>query len=227
MAVPQDNNPSSITLPTPSISSPPSTDVKPSSIPNKVPSSEAKPKEQIPDIKSDKSPASYQCWTGSKDAIYTITPSYKAFSKYFIIVGKDSYLPDIQAYLMSNYGNYLSGSQLIAGFRIYNTFGDNSLDYQLLYSTNYGTFTSILTYWPDTANIQLKTLSILNFYIMEIDYSNCQVQDLAQQNCKICEDGYRNFFGRCLLYDPYCVSYITDECGKCGNGKSLSNGICK
>jgi hypothetical protein len=78
---------------------------------------------------------------------------------------------------MGNYGNYLSGSQMMAGFRVYNSYGDNSLDYQVLFSSNYGTFTSILTYWPDSGKIQLKTLSILNFFIMQIDYSNCQQQD--------------------------------------------------
>jgi hypothetical protein len=119
------------------------------------------------------SPADYQCWTSSPDAIYNITPSYKAFSKYFIITTKDAYLPNIQAFLLSNYGNYLSDARLMAGFRLYNPYGDNSLDYQLLLSTIYGTFVSILTYWPDSANIQLKSLSILNFNIMEIDYSNC------------------------------------------------------
>jgi hypothetical protein len=116
------------------------------------------------------SAASYQCWNSSPDAIYNITANYKAFSKYFIITNKDEYLSNIQSYLLSNYGNYISGSQTIAGFRLYNTYGDNSLEYQLLISTNYGIFVSILTYWPVTGNIQLKSLSILNFFIMEIDY---------------------------------------------------------
>lgn len=62
---------------------------------------------------------------------------------------------------------------------------------------------------------------------MEIDYSNCQQQDTTQQNCNICNEGYRNFFGRCQSYDPSCLNYTTDECGKCGNGKRLSNGICQ
>jgi hypothetical protein len=176
---------------------------------------------------NDSSPFSYQCWNSNKEALYNITPSYKAFSKYFIIAANDEFLPNIQSYLLGNYGNYLSGSQIVAGFRIYNSYGDNSLDYQVLYSTNFGTFISILTYWPDTANIQLKSLSILNFYIMEIDYSNCQQQDPVQQNCKICNDGYRNFFGRCEAYDPSCIDYITDECRRCGNGKRLSSGICQ
>jgi hypothetical protein len=114
---------------------------------------------------------------------------------------------------------------MIAGFRLYNPYGDNSLDYQLLLSTNYGTFVAILTYWPDSANIQLKSLSILNFFIMEIDYSNCQEQDNTKQNCKVCNEGFRNFFGRCQAYDPVCIGYISDECGKCGKGR-LSNGIC-
>jgi hypothetical protein len=93
---------------------------------------------------------------------------------------------------------------MIAGFRAYNSYGDNSLDYQLLYSTIYGTFTAILTFWPNTDNIQLKSLSILNFLIMQIDYSDCFQQDLRNQNCKICNKRYRNFMGRCLPLDSSC-----------------------
>lgn len=116
---------------------------------------------------------------------------------------------------------------MVAGFRLYNTFGDRSLEYQLLYSTSYGTFVAILTYWPDSGDILLKSLSILNFFIMEIDYSNCDVQDLTQQNCKICKNGFRNFFGRCQAFDLSCAEYLTDECGRCSKGKTLLNGICQ
>jgi hypothetical protein len=169
----------------------------------------------------------YQCWNSEKDAIYSITQSYTAFSKYFVITKYDEYLPHIQDYLINNYGTYLSNGQVIAGFRVYNNYGDNSLDYQLLYSTLYGTFTAILTYWPDSNRIQLKSLSVLNFFIMEIGYSNCFEQDSLQQNCKVCNDGYRNFMGRCQLYDPSCLRYLTDECGSCVAGKRLFNGLCQ
>jgi hypothetical protein len=132
----------------------------------------------------------------------------------------------LQTYLISNYGNYLEGEQLIAGFRLHNR-EDGSLEYQLLYSTSYGTFTSILTFWPDSGNIQLKTLSVINFFIMDVDYSNCAQKDLQQQNCKVCSSGYRNFMGRCGLLDPACSSYITDECGSCISGKNLAFGTCQ
>ena len=62
---------------------------------------------------------------------------------------------------------------MIAGFKRYNYFGDNSIDYQFVYSTMYGTFLTILTYWQDTDDIQLKSLSVINPYMMAIDYSNC------------------------------------------------------
>lgn len=78
---------------------------------------------------------------------------------------------------MDNYGNYLSDGQMMAGFKIYNYYGDNSMDYQFLYSTMYGTFIAILTYWPDNNRILLKSLSVINPLIMAIDYSNCFQMD--------------------------------------------------
>ena len=116
---------------------------------------------------------------------------------------------------MDNYGNYLSDGQIIAGFKMYNYYGDSCIDYQLLYNTMYGTFIAILTYWPDNNHILLKSLSVINFYIMQIDYSNCFQINQERQNCKICNKGYRNFMGRCQLIDNACLKYITDECGGC------------
>lgn len=159
--------------------------------------------------------------------MYSISPSYQAFANYFIMSDKDEYLSPIQSYLINNYGTYLSGGQVLAGFRVYNNYGDNSIDYQLLYLTNYGTFTAILTYSPDSGNIRLKSLSILNFFIMEITYPNCLQRDTDKQNCKVCSRGYRNFMGRCKPFDQFCSAYSTDECGECVSGKKLVQGVCQ
>lgn len=127
---------------------------------------------------------------------------------------------------MSNYGTYLSGQQIIAGFRLYNSY-ENSLDYQLLYLTSYGTFTAILTYSPDSNSIRLKSLSILNFFIMEVTYPNCLERDNEKQNCRVCKSGFRNFMGRCRAIHPFCLNYITDECGGCTGGRKLVAGVCQ
>lgn len=165
----------------------------------------------------------YQNFIYDSQAIYLLTPSYSAFSKYYIITPADQYLVAIQAYLISNYGTYLKGGQLQVGLRLYND--DGSLDYQLITSTIYGTFTAILTYYPNKP-ILLKSLSVINFFIMDVDYSNCRQKNIINQNCQICSPGFRNFQGRCKPYNPNCV-YFTDECRSCQGSKRLVNGQCQ
>jgi hypothetical protein len=51
--------------------------------------------------------SSPQFWNSNPNAIYNITPSYKAFTTYFVISQNDEYLSPIRIYLINNYGNYL------------------------------------------------------------------------------------------------------------------------
>lgn len=61
---------------------------------------------------------------------------------------------------------------MVSGFRAYNSY-DESIDYQLIYKTIYGTFNAILNHNPSNDEIILKSLSVVNFMILEIDVSNC------------------------------------------------------
>ena len=92
--------------------------------------------------------------------------------------------------------------------------------------TIYGTFNAILSYNLATDAIVLKSLSVINFFIMEIDVGNCMVKDSSQNSCRVCNAGYRNFVGRCRQVDSRCVQYLTDECGACMGGFRLLRGVC-
>ena len=109
-------------------------------------------------------------------ALYTLTASYKQFSSSFVLAINDPYLSAFRAYLSENYGTYLNQGSLISGFRQFNNY-ENSIYYQLLYKTIYETFNAILNYYPDNDSLLLKSLSVTNFLILEIDISNCQIKD--------------------------------------------------
>jgi hypothetical protein len=93
-----------------------------------------------------------------------------------VLAINDPYLPALRAYLSKNYGTYVNQGSLIAGFRQFSSY-DDSIEYQLLYKTIYGTFNAILNFNPENDAIMLKSLSVINFNILEIDLSNCQVRD--------------------------------------------------
>lgn len=170
-------------------------------------------------------PQLYQCWNTDNWAINRLLPSYKAFSGSFVVVRGDEYLGSIQNYLVKNYGNYLGEGVLIAAYRQYNSYS-NSLEYQLVYETTFGTFNSILTYFLDSPRILLKSLSVINYFIMEVDFRNCLRRDEQAMNCKVCHPGFRNYMGRCSPYDAKCRKFRSDECDECHTGSKLSRGRC-
>jgi hypothetical protein len=170
-------------------------------------------------------PQLYQCWNTDNWAINRLLPSYKSFSSAYVVVRGDEYLPAIQNYLLKNYGNYLGEGALIAAYRQFNSYS-NSLEYQLVYETTFGTFNSILTYFLDTPRIQLKSLSVINYFILEVDFRNCLRRDEQAMNCKVCQPGFRNYMGRCGVFDGKCRKFRSDECDECQSGSRLSRGRC-
>ena len=169
---------------------------------------------------------SYQEWTTSNKAIYTLKPSYKTFSDSFILSKTDSNLPTLSHYLSANYGTYVNQGNLTSGFKRYNDY-DNAIDYQLIYDTIFGPFNAYITYDPSTSTLTLKSLSVVNFNIMQIDTSNCKKKGENHLWCETCQDNFRNFMGRCRPYDPYCLQYLTDECGACLYTHKLVKGQCQ
>lgn len=115
----------------------------------------------------------------------------------------------LQSSLIATYPNYLSNGKLTSAFKQYQTYAD-ILTYQLLYETIYGTFNAIIDINPYTEDLKLKSLSVVSFPIMEIDLDHCKEKDGTGKNCKLCQEGYRNFMGRCRVNDPACLQYITD-----------------
>jgi len=168
---------------------------------------------------------SYQQVSGSNLAVYSLNVTYKQFAGSFVLAINDANLPALRNYLSKNYGAYLDQGRIVSGFRQFNSY-DDSIEYQLLYKTMYGTFNAILNYNLANDEIILKSLSVINFFILEIDVSNCMIKDDSQNSCKVCNAGYRNFMGRCRQLDSRCIQYLTDECGACMVGSRLSRGVC-
>ncbi len=168
---------------------------------------------------------SYQQVSGSNLAVYSLNATYRQFAGSFVLAINDVNLPALRNYLSKNYGAYLNQGSIVSGFREFSSF-DDSIEYQLLYKTIYGTFNAILNFNLATNAIVLKSLSVINFFILEIDISNCMIKDGSQNSCKVCNAGYRNFMGRCRQLDSSCIQYLTDECGACMNGSRLSRGVC-
>lgn len=175
--------------------------------------------------KANVSVSEYQNWIGSSLAVYSFTASYKTFAPSFVLAINDRNLPALRSYLNSNYGNYLNYGILTSGFKLYNNY-DDSIDYQLIFKTAYGTFNAYLNYNLNNGKIILKSLSLITTVILEIDTSNCMIIDPSQTFCKICNPGYRNFMGRCRQFDVNCLQYLTDECGACVSGRTPTKGQC-
>lgn len=154
-------------------------------------------------------PQSYQSVCTSSLAIYALAAAYKPFCDSFVVSRTDSSLPMLQSSLIATYPNYLSNGKLTSAFKQYQTYAD-ILTYQLLYETIYGTFNAIIDINPYTEDLKLKSLSVVSFPIMEIDLDHCKEKDGTGKNCKLCQEGYRNFMGRCRANDPACLQYITD-----------------
>ena len=54
---------------------------------------------------------------------------------------------------------------LTNAFKNYNTY-DDSINYQLIYKTIFGIFNAFVTYDIWTQKVALKSLSVVNFYIL-------------------------------------------------------------
>jgi len=143
----------------------PSAAIPKTSLPTNTPAADSNPT-FIPSNTQQSSFQAYQQVCTSNLAVYTLNASYKQFAPSFVLAINDPFLPSLRSYLSQNYGTYINqGSSLIAGFRGFNNY-DDSIDYQLIYKTIYGTFNAILNYNPDNNAIVLKSLSVVNFQIL-------------------------------------------------------------
>lgn len=115
--------------------------------------------------KANVSVSAYQNWASSSLAVYSFTASYKTFAPSFIIAINDAHLPALRNYLYSNYGNYINYGVLTSGFKLYNDY-DDSIDYQLIFRTAYGTFNAYMNYNLANDLIILKSLSLITTVIL-------------------------------------------------------------
>lgn len=154
---------------------------------------------------------------------YSITPALKIFEGYFIISEKDPYLGEIMSYLEQDYYYFIKEYEIVGGFH---KFRGDSLDYQIVFKSLFGTFNAVLEYRPSNARrILLKSLALLDFSALLPTYEGCESKDLTNRNCTTCAKGYRNFRGRCFLIDDKCLSYVANECFKCKT--TLFQGTCR
>jgi hypothetical protein len=123
-----------------------------------------------------------------------------------------------------DYFYFLRGHTILAGFK---RFREESIDYQIVFKSTFGTFNAIAEYRPNHARkILLKSLAIINFQSLETSYEGCDARDTVNRNCRTCAVGFRNFKGRCFAVDDKCASYLADECIRCTRGQ-LVHGSCK
>lgn len=137
---------------------------------------------------------------------------------------EDEVIPLIKAYVLENYDHFLDQSRIVAGFRWYLLY---NIRYEVIFRSIGGTdnFNVIMDYNPETKELKLQSLVLMDFTVLPISKQNCAEMDKGR--CKVCNKGYGLFRGRCHAETKSCLLYDPEECFKCDEGYKLVKGKCR
>jgi hypothetical protein len=100
----------------------------------------------------------------------------------------------IKEYALDKYSHFLDETHVVAAFRQYLV---DRLAYQVLFSAQDSddTFNLVMDYYPSDDSLDLKSLALLDFSILDFSSKNCLF--MKESNCDVCVPGYGFFRGRC------------------------------